>query len=137
MGLQLRLLLLAGALLGLLAATGAAGWYGYRLGHTAGSAEVQGKWDKAQDAADEAAAAVRKTGFRAAELYQAKLTELEARYARTNVSLTKALSRKLVCPASGRIGDVVLPAALVDSMFNLDDRQGDPAPRPAGSKPAR
>lgn len=121
---------LLAALVGMAGAGTAGGWYGYSTGKAAGAAEVQTAWDHAKELAE-----ARKE---ADSTYAAKLDTdvttflslLEKRYARSPIA--KALDRGVTCPKSGKVGDVVLPADLVDGMFNRPPATGTSA-APAAS----
>lgn len=110
--------------------------WSYNAGDTNGAARVQTRWDKAARSADVENSKLRGEGYTLAAEYESQLHDLEARYERTNTSLRRALARPASCPASGRLGDVVLPADLVDSMFNRDAGSAT-APGPAASQPDR
>lgn len=94
-------------------ALGAATWFGYSLGWNARQVKVN---------TDELAAlrereGKAKEGHTVAEQYESKLIELETLYEKQGVQLRTALRRKVVCPASGELGDVVLPADVIRGMF--------------------
>lgn len=124
---------LVGLLVLLAAGVGLYAW-GHSDGDEAGADRIQKKWDKAVKDAEAETARIRGEGYTLAAEYEAKLQTLEARYARTNVALRKALQQPVACPASGRVGDVVLPADLIDGMFNRE-RLGAGAPGPASTQP--
>lgn len=69
----------------------------------------------------------------AAAAHQSALAAAEARYVRTNVQLRTALNSTFACPPSGRVGDVLIPGVLVDSMFNREHR-GPAAPGSTASR---
>lgn len=117
-----------------LAALGGVVAWSYNAGDTNGAKRVQASWDKTMRDADIENSKVRSEGYTLAAEYESRLHELEGRYERTNTNLRRALSGAASCPASGRIGDTVLPAALVDSMFNREPGSAA-APGPATAKP--
>lgn len=104
----------------------------YHTGYKDGEARVQKKWDTAVDDARKADEVSRNEGYATAQEYLTRLNKLEKRYERTEANQRAALQQKFTCPTSGVVGDIVLPAALVDSMFNRD-KPGDPAAEPATS----
>lgn len=127
------------ALVGLILALAGLGglWVkAYASGNKAGQAKVRGEWDSATRQAEAENKATRDEGFKLAAGLEAQLRELEVRYAATDQSLRRALRRPIACPKSGEVGDVLLPADLVDSMFNRE-QPGHPAPGPSASQPAR
>lgn len=95
--------------------------YGYAKGSKSGKAEVQSLWDESNKQAAKESAKLRTEGYTLAQEYLTRLNKLEARYVRTDSNLRRALAQPNVCPAGGTIGDVLLPSALVDSMFNRDE----------------
>lgn len=136
MSLQVKII---AALVGLiLALAGLAGiWVkGYASGNKDGQYKVQQEWDSATRQAEAENKATRDEGFKLAADLEAQLRELEARYAATDQDLRRALRRPFTCPKSGEVGDVLLPADLVDSMFNRQ-QSGHPSPGPSASQPAR
>jgi hypothetical protein len=115
MDLQTRLLV---GLVGLLLAAGALGgvwWHGHHVGDASGAARVQAQWDDAVKKSEAETARVRAEGYTLAAEYEAQVHELEQRSAR--FPLTAANNRQVTCPKSGKVGDVLLPADLVDGMF--------------------
>lgn len=115
MDLQTRLLV---SLAGLLLSVGLLGglWlHGRHVGDQQGSKRVQGAWDEAVKASEAETARVRAEGYTLAAEYEAQVHELEQRSAR--FPLTAANNRQVTCPKSGKVGDVMLPADLVDGMF--------------------
>ena len=92
-------------------------YYGYQRGKE----RVQLKWDKQKVKDAEETKKQRDEGFVIAAELENDLTELRTRYARVNAQRTAALNEQIECPASGRIGDLVVPAATVRSMFNLPE----------------
>lgn len=136
MSLQVKLI---AALVGLILALAGAGglWIkAYASGNKAGQYKVRQEWDSATRQAEAENKATREEGFKLAADLEAQLRELEVRYAATDDSLRRALRRPATCPKSGEIGDVLLPADLVDSMFNRQ-QSGHLAPGPSASKPSR
>jgi hypothetical protein len=130
--LETRLLLGVAALAAAASAAGACVWYGYNWG----ADSVHAKWGKAQEEAGLAAAAekesVRESSYALARELQTQLDTAEKRYAQLSSRYTKSLGSKFECPASGVIGDVVLPADLTDSLF-ITDKQAANKAGPAAS----
>lgn len=123
---QVRLIALAVAVL---AIGGGLVWFGesrYHKGFAAGKAQVQGEWNATIAEAKAKNEILRADGYTRAQEYLTRLNMLEKRYARTDAELRKALGQQFTCPASGVVGDIVLPASLVDSMFNRE-QSSDPA----------
>lgn len=127
---DLKLILLAAVLIAL----GGSHWYMFERGATHGEANVQAEWDKSKADAEARNKELREEGYELAAEYEEKLHALEKRYARTDAKLRAALNEPVQCPTSGRVGDVLLPASLVDSMFNREATVGDTA-GPASAKP--
>lgn len=105
---------------------GGAVWYGHSLGWNAREARVTAD-ALAELRAREAKAA---EGHTISEQYESKLIDLESRYEKQSARLRAALRQRVQCPASGEVGDVVLPADVVGSMFHTS------APAKAASEPA-
>jgi hypothetical protein len=101
-----------------------------------GAERRQAKWDKQKLADQTEATKIREEGFELAAQYESDLNELRGKYARVQAERRRALQEKFECPASGVIGDVVVPAAVVRSMFNVTEPTPE-APGPASSEPAR
>lgn len=103
-----------------------------RYGYTWGRDNVQDKWDAAKVEAQIAVAKALDTQQREAYTislkYQNDIKSLETRNAKLATKSTEALRTKVVCPSSGYVGDVVLPAALVDSLFFHDPAASAPGP---------
>lgn len=122
MTLQLRLIALLVAVLALLGG-GAALW---TKAYNAGKKEEQAKTAEAykqQEKADAAEVArVRSEGYQLAADLLLKLSSREAQLERTSKQLGQALRLPALCPNGGAAGDIVLPAQLVDSMFNREPR---------------
>jgi hypothetical protein len=121
-GLQAKVLLGAVALLVLLG--GLTGLYFY--GYNKGAASVQADWDKERhniaDLAEKELEEDRDIGYQLAVEWQHELSQLKVKYDDLNTKYRNSLKSPVVCPASGQIGDVVLPADLVDSLFTSDKR---------------
>lgn len=128
--------LLALALAVVLGGLGCYAW-GHSDGDDAGALRVQQEWDKAKDKAEQENQRIRGEGFDRANEFEAQLRELEKRYANVTAKRRAAQQLPVTCPATGVIGDVVVPAALVRSMFNRDDAGSADSPGPAASEPAR
>lgn len=92
----------------------------YNAGKTAGERKVQALWDKAIEAAEEETQRIRNEGFVLAKKYRQQVREMERRYEAADRNIHELLQRPLICPASGKLGDVVVPAAVVDSLFGDD-----------------
>jgi hypothetical protein len=122
------------AALALVALIGGSYWYTYSKGVTSGEEAKQAEWDEAKAKAEALNKEFREEGYALAAEYESQLNALEKRYARTDAKLRAALNEPLQCPASGKVGDVYLPASLVDSMFNREATGGNPA-GPASSQP--
>lgn len=135
--LQARLIALLVGVLALIAMVGGAWYTGHRSGYQAGQDKIQKQWDKAIVDARAADEVSRNEGYATAQEYLTRLNKLEKRYERTEANQRAALQQKFICPTSGVVGDIVLPAALVDSMFNRDE-PGSAPPEPAatGTHPA-
>lgn len=97
-------------------AVGAAEWHGYTRGETS----KQGEWDAAKVKADEEMAKKRDEGFVIAAELESDLHDLKGKYAIVLSQRKTALQQQVTCPASGQIGDLVVPAATVRSMLNID-----------------
>jgi hypothetical protein len=128
---------LLGLLLVLLA-VGGAGWFGYNKGYDHGERDKAAEWDQAVKDAELVKAETRLAGWEKADKLESDLNVLKGKY---NVVLSqrkKANNSPVTCPASGVIGDVVVPVAAVRSMFNIPDPStGDAAgPAPAQSASA-
>lgn len=132
MTLQLRVIILLCTLLGL-AAAGAALWTkGYSNGKRAGAAEVQEAWNVQAEAGKKETERIRKEGYQLATEFLIRLNKREAILARTTTRLNHALAQPAQCVAGDRLGDLLLPAELVDSMFN---REPLPASAPGAAGP--
>lgn len=105
---------------------------GYASGYSNGTDSMREQWEEAQQAARTENERVRKEGFALAQTLEKKLADLEVRYGTASAKLRDALNAKVACPASGRLGDIVLPAAVVDSMFGNAGEAG-----PATGQPTR
>jgi len=108
-------------------AAGAGELHGRKVGRDA----VQAEWNEAKLAAVAEAEKVRREAFVLSEQLEADLTALKGKYAIAISQRRKALEAQVVCPVSGQIGDLVVPAAVVRSMFNSPDVPGDAGPAPA------
>lgn len=115
--LESKLLVGVIALAVLLSAAGGLVWYGYGWG----SDHVQAKWDaqKVKDKLDieKELQSARDEGYSLAQESITEKQELEQQYARLSTLYASSLRKKVTCPASGEVGDVVLPADLIGSMF--------------------
>lgn len=109
---------LSWAIGGALALSAVTGGVTYWQGNARGKATVNAEWQKERDdlaaKREEDAEFAQNLGFS----FEATLTDIEKRYARTPIAAANRLP--VICPKSGLIGDVVLPAALLDSMFNRE-----------------
>lgn len=99
-------------------------WYAYDWGWETRQAELNEETIKRQAEIDKK----RDEGFELAAQAESKLNELEKKYAKLLQQRRAADKLKVQCPASGEIGDVVVPAGFLDSMFNR--------PAPAQAEPA-
>lgn len=105
----------------------------WRHGHKVGKLEAEVKCQQTIDQAKAEASKDKDAGYAIAANLEVQLRKLEARNAKAEAKLRTALDAPFTCPASGRLGDVVIPAAVVDSLF---DHGGDPSPPgPASSQP--
>lgn len=132
-------LMLIGVLLAALAAFGGTYFYGHHTGYATGKNEVQVKWDaetlKRSSEDKTKRDEDRDKGFALAAEIENEHHELEIKYARTSKALATALQSRVECPSSGVVGDVVLPAAVVRSMFNRDSTTEPVPTRPSASQP--
>jgi hypothetical protein len=120
--LELRLIAVLVAVLALLGG-GAALWTkGYSVGKRAEAAEREKTAKAQQEANDKETARIRNEGHALATDLLIKLGNREDLVERTSQQLAQALRRPALCPAGGSIGDLVLPADLVDSMFSREPR---------------
>ena len=117
------------ALIAVVLALGCAAWFGYSLG-----------WDARQVKVNtDALAALReqegkaREGHSVSEAYERKISELESRYEKLAMRRRTALQQPVACPASGTLGDVVLPADVIRGMFP----SAASAPESAASEPHR
>lgn len=113
--------------------TGWASWESYQHG----KAVVKGEWD-AQTVKDQLAAKaerdrIAKDGFSRATELESELADLRKKHQNARFERSRALAAQVTCPASGSLGDLVLPVAAVRSML---DPSGSAAPIPAGSASA-
>lgn len=101
-----------------------AGLWARSAGKDAGRAEVRAEWEAARAAERAEVQRVSLQAQAQATALEGKLRETERRHAKTSAQLRAALdapSEGVVCPpVGGRVGDVVLPAAVIDGMFNRD-----------------
>lgn len=105
----------------------------WKHGHKTGKLEAEVACRAAIDQAKAEADKDKDAGYAIAANLEAQLRKLEARNAKAEAKLRTALDVPFQCPASGRLGDVVIPAAVVGSLF---DHSGDPSPPgPASSQP--
>ncbi len=129
---EVKLALGLAALLALAGAAAGCVWYGYDWG----AQTVQRKWDaqKVQDTINtqKELETERDAGYALASEAIGEKRELELSYANLSAQFEDALRSKLNCPKSGQVGDVVLPASLVTSMF-ITDRVPTPTARPASA----
>jgi hypothetical protein len=135
MSLQARvIILLVGALAFVLQGLGCY-WVGHNHGDEAGAERIQALWDDAEKQAEADNKRIRGEGFEIAAEYESKLNILEKRYANSLAQQRAAQRLPFTCPASGEIGDVVVPAELIRSMFNRT-ADGARLPGSAASEPA-
>lgn len=136
MSVQARVIALLVGMLAFITTGAGAYWLGHNHGDEAGAARVQGEWDEAERKAEADTKRIRGEGFELAAEYESQLNTLEKRYAASLTRQRNAQRLPVTCPASGEIGDVLVPADLVRSMFNRDE-EGARLPGPATSEPAR
>lgn len=96
--------------------TGVAEWHGFGRGEDSKQAE----WNAAKLKAEEEQAKKRDEGFVIAAELESELHELKGKYASIVSQRRAALSEQITCPASGKVADLVVPAATVRSMLNID-----------------
>lgn len=89
-------------------------WLGWSFGQQAMQADIN---RQTLDALNDAALR-RDRGYKIAAQYEKQLTNLQADYAKLQRKRRAADALPVQCPASGAVGDVVVPAGFVDSMFN-------------------
>jgi hypothetical protein len=111
-----------------LAGAAAGGWH-------LGTQRVQGQWDAAElererRARDDRAAQQRQAD-EAAQRFERERQALAAGMARARRAVADALEAPAVCPLSGRLADVVVPAAALDGLRAASVGAG--AARPAAS----
>jgi hypothetical protein len=75
-------------------------------------------WAQVSAEADSAVKEANKTAKAQVDKLAADLKRLEAQRANDKSALQKALRAKVVCPASGEVGDVVVPADVVRRMWS-------------------
>lgn len=119
--------ILIGVVLWALSIAGAL-WYAYDWGWEARQAELNKDIVKQQEETDKK----RNEGFELAAQYESQRNELEKKYAKLLQQRRAADKLKVQCPASGEVGDVVVPAGFLDSMFN---RAAPAQAEPAASEP--
>lgn len=119
--LALALAVLAGLGLGL--------WGAWALGNASGRSAVQAEWDAAKQREEVARGQDRKAADALAAGLRKQLRDLGKKY--EHYDFTAANAAPVECPASGRAGDLVLPAAVIDGMFH----DAVPAPGPGASRP--
>jgi hypothetical protein len=111
-----------------LAGAAAGGWH-------LGAGRVQGQWDAAElererQVRDDRAAQQRLAN-EAAQRFELERQALAAGMARARRAVADALAAPAVCPPSGRLADVVVPAAALDGLRAASVGAG--ATRPAAS----
>ena len=94
-----------------------AGWWCYSKGED----HIQAKWDadkvERQSKENTELQADRDKAYTLAVDYESMHHDLEAKYAIKSADLNRALRAPVSCPASGSVGDVVVPADVVRGMF--------------------
>lgn len=135
MSIQARVIaLLVGALAFVLQGLGCY-WAGHDHGDKSGAARIQDQWDQAEKDAEAETKRIRVEGFELAAEYESQLNTLEKRYANSLAKQRAAQRLPFTCPKSGEIGDVLVPADLVRSMFNRPAEDATRLPGPAASEP--
>jgi hypothetical protein len=90
-------------------------------GYTRGEQKVQSAWDaqkvKDKQEADNELQSSRDASYSLASQSLEEKKQLEKQYARLSTLYASSLHQKVTCPASGEVGDVVLPANLIVGMF--------------------
>lgn len=128
-----------GLVVGVIAGVAGLYGYGYHQGDIAGKVAVQAQWDKEKDAQrraiEQARSEAQAAGTALANQFEARNRALEAQDATRTQQLQAALRRRVVCPKSGEIGDLVLPSELTRSMFIYRDAASAVPARPTPAKP--
>lgn len=129
--------LLLGGAVAACVAVGAAWFHGKGVGWDQREAQALQDERAAREEADKRVDRVRTEGLEQSQRYEDKLRDIEGRYARTNRTLREALAQPVKCPASGAVGDIVVPAGVVAGMFNREAPAASAsAPGPSASEPA-
>lgn len=135
MTLQLRIIALLVGLLALLGGAGALWTKAYNAGKRAEAATQAEAHKMQQEAADKETVRIRDEGYQLATGLLLKLSNREALLERTSTQLGEALKLPASCPAGGSVGDIVLPAGVVDGMFNREPRPAAAAASAGASGP--
>jgi hypothetical protein len=77
---------------------------------------------------EDEARAIRREAFQVADRLLTDLSKLKGNYDYVVAERDHALSAKFTCPASGKIGDIVVPIEVVRSMFNVRSPAGTARP---------
>lgn len=133
------------AWVGAAAALAGVAWHlsAVRAARDNGRAEVQARWDAAVSQAQEAAAADRaaqaESARSAAADHEAQKAAIAANLEDARHDLQKALRRPIRCPAGASlaVGDVVLPAATLDSLRDAAGAARARRDRSAPAEPGR
>lgn len=88
--------------------------------NVAGREEVRAEWREADRLRLQAEASQRASDLDAAYSlaaeYEAQRHDLEIRHAETTATLKKSLQRPISCPAGQKLGDLLLPADVLDGL---------------------
>lgn len=125
----------AAALAAVVVSAALAGLYAFarNAGYEAGSSAVQTAWDADTLAATARRTVYREEGYALAAEYRQQVVQLEKQNATARVQLRRVLNQPAACPASGLAADIVIPADVIGSMFNLAGANAD-GPRPATTR---
>lgn len=95
-------------------------YYGERVGYGEGEAAKQREWNDVQHAEREENDRIRSDAFDLALQLQKQLIALGDSYAKLQADGERANQLPVNCPQSGKVGDLVLPAEFISSMFITD-----------------
>ena len=112
----------------------------YFKGVSNGENSIQVKWDAEKLKNESDATMVRKEvadeGYKIAVEYESQLNILKGQHERLRLQRATVLREKIECPSSGQAGDLVVPAAVVRSMFNVTSPASAPTIAAGASSPA-
>lgn len=103
------------AILFLIVCAGLAG--AYFLGRTHGADHVQQAWNNETVRRERELQTVRELADKASAEHELEASKLRRQLAEGQRKLRASLQGTFTCPASGKLSDIVLPAAVVDSLF--------------------